>query len=129
MLVRQANFCAVIALLTVSCAPRPISVADIHRYTHLKLCPSARLQDQTTQQERDGVAGFSFHVGILADSNCAGDLERQLVELSSGYCTPETLTGSGCWFELSRNLPRSAGGTSVIIEQSAEGTYDLRFFK
>jgi len=124
---RHAGAVAVALALGACASSGPASSDDVEHYTGISLCPSTRVEDLTTEQERDTAPGFSYHVQLTMDRLCARDFELQLSRISQGACTPDLLRSSGC------SVQDASGVTGKHVSISAlvigAGRYDVRFYQ
>lgn len=69
-------------LCACSRADRPITSADIKRYTGIQLCEAATIKDVTTPEETDTVPGFSYHVILTMPQHYQRSFEFQINHLT-----------------------------------------------
>ncbi|WP_267382393.1 MULTISPECIES: hypothetical protein [unclassified Sphingomonas] len=125
------HICIGLGVLVISslgaCYARSGTVSDIQRYTSIVLCPNARIQDLTTQDERDTTPGFSFHAKLKLDAACAMSFERQLALVAPTECVRKRVHSGGC-YALGKET-KTASHTTIIARAIGSGVYDLRFFE
>jgi hypothetical protein len=107
--------------------PKPITASDIQAYTGVKLCPTDKILDKTTDQERDTTPGFSYRVELALDRKCIASFEAQLAGLSASQCTQARLRDSGCMIQ--DTFPKTAKHATVVVHPLGDGRYDLAFFE
>lgn len=116
-----------ILLVAGACSSRSVTVSDIQHYTNIALCPTAAVQDLTTQDERDTTPGFSFHAKLELNAACAATFERQLASVAPVECVPKRVHSGGCYAV--GDETKTAMHTTISVRATGNGTYDLRFFK
>ena len=109
-----------------ACSTQTVTASDIRHYTSIALCPTASVSDLTTQEERDTVPGFSFHVMLKMDAPCAISFERQLAAVAPVECVRNRLHVAGCY--AIGNETKTAMHTTIVVRPTGKGLYDLRFF-
>ena len=126
MVVRVSLFAAIVAAAGAclsGCSPS----SDLKRETGVELCPSANVQDLTTQEEQDTTPGFSRHLLLSLDPTCARDFERQLSAISPRDCSIELLRNNGC--AVMDTYTSSGRHTSIIARPISPDKYDVRFYQ
>jgi hypothetical protein len=120
---------ALFSLAVVACAPRALDAKQVEDYTTLKLCRSARIHDLTTQQERNGVVGFSFRARLDLTDQCQRSFESQLANLAPVACPTGQMRSVGCAFELGDTGSQMSSHTSVTVSPLRPDGYDIAFWK
>lgn len=105
----------------------PVAVDDFRHYTGIALCPAARIRDLTTPDERDTTPGFSFHVRLQLNQECAASFERQLARLSPPACSSNLLRPNGCMVDDA--YAASGMHASIATVPITTGIYDVRFWE
>lgn len=117
----------VVILNLGACSPRSMTASDVQRYTDIELCPTAGIQDLTTQEERNTTPGFSFHAKLTLDAACAMSFERQLASVAPVECVAKHVHSGGCY--ALGNETKTATHSTIIAKAIGSGVYDFRFFE
>jgi hypothetical protein len=135
LLVRQdgAMRARVIALALLSivmdgCSTGPVTATVVKRYTRLRLCPAAGVQDLTTTEERDMTPGFSFHVALRLPASCQEDFEAQLVSLAGPECPDWPHASRSCFIMDASRRGSTKKHATIVVTVIGEGRYDIRFY-
>jgi hypothetical protein len=115
---------AMLATAIAGCTPKPMTAADVDKYTSLRLCNGTVVRDLTTPDERDATPGFSFHVDLALPPACRADFENQLATLAGADCI-----AADCFVE-DTSVHGATKKHTIIMTRALGGTrYDLRFYE
>ena len=118
---------AALALPTLLAAcGHPDGTAQLQNYTGIALCPSAKVSDLTTTEERATYPGFSYHVALTLDPACDTGFRQALARVSPQECPTRTLRRHGCTI---RDLARQPGRhATMLVVPGSGGEYDVRIY-
>ena len=123
----RSLFCLAGTAFVSACSPTPVTVADVRHYTGIGLCDAAGLKDLTTQQERDTVPGFSYHVALNLNATCEASFRRQLAQLPTSSCYAAADLSGGCFVQDA--YPTASKHTSIVVTSLGSGRYDMSFYE
>jgi hypothetical protein len=118
----------ILSVAAFGCAPQRATVADIARYTSLRLCNGTIVHDLTSPGERDTTPGFSFHVEVVLPPTCTADFERQIAMLGGDACSawPQR---TECFVEDASTRGATKKHSTIMAKALGGAHYDLRFYE
>ncbi|WP_150291604.1 hypothetical protein [Sphingobium estronivorans] len=105
--------------------PQAVTQTEIKEYMGLEICRTAEVHDLTTPEERNTTPGFSYHIKLQFDPECADQFKRQLQRISPVECAMERVQVTGCWIQDAK--PQSGKHTSVAVHPLGATSFDVRF--